>query len=55
MKDSNSMIAGYVFTDCIGTPGLLSAAEFNKIIEDGTTIIHDRDATARIVTHYTNQ
>jgi chitinase len=55
------MTAGCEFTegarggDCTGTPGVLSAAELNKIIEDGATITHDRDAAAKIVTWNSNQ
>jgi chitinase len=61
MKDPSCMTAGCEFTegarggDCTGTPGVLSAAELNKIIEDGATITHDRDAAAKIVTWNSNQ
>ena len=50
------MVAGCEFTegakggDCTGTPGVLSAAEINKIINNGATVAHDLEAAAKIVT-----
>ncbi|EUC40697.1 glycoside hydrolase family 18 protein [Bipolaris oryzae ATCC 44560] len=61
MKDSNCMSAGCEFTEgakggeCTGTPGVLSAAEINKIIENGATVSHDLEAAAKIVTWDGNQ
>jgi chitinase len=50
MKGYNCMIAGCEFTGYTGTPGVLSAAELNKIVKDSATMAHDRDAAAKIVT-----
>jgi chitinase len=50
MKGYNCMIAGCEFTGYTRTPGVLSAAELNKIVKDSTTMAHDRDAAAKIVT-----
>jgi len=55
------MTAGCEFTEgakggeCTGTPGVLSAAELNKIIKNGATTTHDREAAAKIVTWGGNQ
>ena len=41
------MVAGCEFTEgakggeCTGTPGVLSAAEINKIIDNGATVSHE--------------
>lgn len=41
--------------ECTGTPGVLSAAEIKKIIENGATVSHDLEAAAKIVTWDGNQ
>jgi chitinase len=40
---------------CTGTPGVLSAAEINKIIENGATVTHDLEAAAKVVIWDGNQ
>ena len=56
MKDPNCMKAGCPFKDgakggeCTGTPGVLSAAEINKIIKDGAKMELDEAAAVEIVT-----
>jgi len=56
MEDPGCMTAGCPFSDgahggeCTGTPGVLSAAEINKIIEDGATVTFDPVAAVKIVT-----
>jgi chitinase len=47
MKDPNCMVAGCEFTE--GAKGG-SAAEINKIIDNGATVSHDLEAAAKIVT-----
>lgn len=41
--------------NCTGTPGVLSAAEINKIIENGATVSHDPEAAAKIITWDSDQ
>jgi chitinase len=61
MKDSSCLRAGCEFSDgahggeCTGTPGVLSAAEINKIIKDGATVTLDQAAAVKIVTFGGNQ
>ena len=61
MKDPSCMHAGCEFTDganggqCTGTPGVLSAAEINKIIKNGATVTFDQAAAVKIVTWDTDQ
>lgn len=61
MKDPGCMHSGCEFSDgakggdCTGTPGVLSAAEINKIIKAGATITFDPVAAVKIVTWDTNQ
>jgi len=61
MKDPNCMAAGCEFTDgakggaCTGTPGVLSAAEINAIIDNGATVTFDEAAAVKIVTWDSNQ
>ncbi|KAF2997326.1 hypothetical protein E8E13_002728 [Curvularia kusanoi] len=61
MKNPNCMVAGREFTEgakggeCTGTPGVLSAAEINKIIDNGETVSHDLEAAAKIVTWDSDQ
>ncbi|KAF1930150.1 glycoside hydrolase family 18 protein [Didymella exigua CBS 183.55] len=61
MKDPGCMHAGCEFSevakggDRTGTPGVLSAATINKIIENGVTVLHDLEAAAKIVTWDGNQ
>ncbi|KAJ5124284.1 uncharacterized protein N7515_008109 [Penicillium bovifimosum] len=56
MKDPNCMEAGCEFSEggnggnCTGTPGVLSAAEITKIIDDGAKVTLDKEAAAEIVT-----
>lgn len=55
------MTAGCEFTDgakgglCTGTPGVLSAAEINKIIKDGAKVTFDKTAAVKIATWNSNQ
>lgn len=55
------MAAGCPFTDgahggeCTGTPGVLSAAEIQKVITNGATVTFDAAAAVEIVTWDTNQ
>jgi chitinase len=61
MKDPGCMDAGCEFTDgakggeCTGTPGVLSAAEINKIIKEGANVKFDEKAGVKIVTWNSNQ
>ena len=61
MKDPGCMHSGCEFSDgakggeCTGTPGVLSAAEINKIIKAGATITFDPVAAVKIVTWDTDQ
>ena len=61
LKDPNCMHAGCEFSEgakggkCTGTPGVLSAAEINKIIKDGAKVSYDLEAAAKIVTWDGNQ
>ncbi|KAK4096330.1 glycoside hydrolase family 18 protein [Parathielavia hyrcaniae] len=61
MKDPGCLAAGCEFTDgarggeCTGTPGVLSAAEIVKIIEDGATVTSDQAAAVKIVTWDSDQ
>ncbi|KAM7188784.1 Glycoside hydrolase superfamily, partial [Rhypophila sp. PSN 637] len=61
MKDPNCMEAGCEFTDgarggqCTGTPGVLSAAEINAIIQNGATVTLDPVASVKIVTWDSDQ
>ena len=61
MKSPDCMDAGCEFTDgarggeCTGTPGVLSAAEINKIIDNGATVKLDEAAAVKIVTWDSNQ
>ncbi|KAF4828354.1 Killer toxin subunits alpha/beta [Colletotrichum tropicale] len=61
MKDPNCMSAGCEFTEgakggeCTGTPGVLSAAEIVKIIDNGATLTFDEKAAVMIVTWDTDQ
>lgn len=61
MKDPSCLRAGCPFSDgaqggeCTGTPGVLSAAEIQKIIKDGATVTFDEAAAVQIVTWNRNQ
>ena len=61
MEDPNCMHSGCPFKEgansgkCTGTPGVLSAAEIHKIIEDGATVTFDPVAAVKIVTWGANQ
>ncbi|KAK8076337.1 hypothetical protein PG994_003609 [Apiospora phragmitis] len=61
MKDPSCMHAGCEFIDgahggeCTGTPGVLSAAEINRIIKDGATVTFDEKEAVKIVTWDTDQ
>ncbi|KAJ4165704.1 hypothetical protein LMH87_007325 [Akanthomyces muscarius] len=61
MKDPKCMTAGCPFKDgakggeCTGTPGVLSAAEINKIIKNGAKVTFDKEAAVKIVTWDTDQ
>lgn len=61
MKDPSCMHAGCEFSDgahggeCTGTPGVLSAAEINRIIKNGATVTFDEKEAVKIVTWDTNQ
>lgn len=61
MKDPKCMTAGCPFKDgakggeCTGTPGVLSAAEINKIIKNGGKVTFDKEAAVKIVTWDTDQ
>lgn len=61
MKDPSCMHSGCEFSDgahggeCTGTPGVLSAAEINKIIKAGATVTFDQEAAVKIVTWNSNQ
>ena len=61
MKDPSCLAAGCPFTDgarggeCTGTPGVLSAAEIQKVITNGATVTFDAAAAVEIVTWDTNQ
>ncbi|EMD70067.1 glycoside hydrolase family 18 protein, partial [Bipolaris sorokiniana ND90Pr] len=61
MKDPNCMNTGCEFTEgakggeCTGIPGVLSAAEINKIIDNGAKVSHDLEAAAKIFTWDGNQ
>lgn len=56
MKDPGCMIAGCEFTEgarggeCTGTPGVLSAAEINKLIKGGAKVTFDPVAAVKMVT-----
>ncbi|KAL2862706.1 glycoside hydrolase superfamily [Aspergillus lucknowensis] len=56
MKDPDCMEAGCEFSEggnggnCTGTPGVLSAAEITKIIDDGAKVTLDKEAAVEIVT-----
>ncbi|KAL2861039.1 chitinase [Aspergillus lucknowensis] len=56
MKDPNCLEAGCEFSDggnggnCTGTPGVLSAAEITKIIDNGAKVTLDKEAAVEIVT-----
>jgi chitinase len=41
--------------ECTGTPGVLSAAEINKITENGATVSYDLEPAKKIVTWDGNQ
>jgi len=61
MKDPGCMKAGCEFSEganggaCTGTPGVLSAAEINEIIDNGATVTYDEEAAVQIVTWDSNQ
>ncbi|EEU37423.1 uncharacterized protein NECHADRAFT_51570 [Fusarium vanettenii 77-13-4] len=61
MKSSSCLDAGCEFKegakggDCTGTPGVLSAAEINKIIKDGAQVKLDKEAGVKIVTWNNDQ
>lgn len=61
MKSPDCLDAGCEFTDgakggeCTGTPGVLSAAEINKIIKGGANVKLDKKAAVKIVTWDSNQ
>lgn len=61
MSDPNCLEAGCPFSsaanggECTGTPGVLSAAEITKIIDDGATVTFDPVAAVKIVTWDTDQ
>ena len=61
MKDPNCLAPGCPFSDganggeCTGTPGVLSAAEIQKIIDSGATMTFDAAAAVEIVTWDSNQ
>ncbi|KAK8857289.1 glycoside hydrolase family 18 protein [Apiospora arundinis] len=61
MKDPSCMHAGCEFSDgahggeCTGTPGVLSAAEINRIIKNGATVTFDEKEAVKIVTWDTDQ
>jgi chitinase len=61
MKSPDCLDAGCEFTDgakggeCTGTPGVLSAAEINKIIKNGANVKLDKKAAVKIVTWDSNQ
>ncbi|KXX73815.1 Killer toxin subunits alpha/beta [Madurella mycetomatis] len=56
LEDPGCKAAGCPFSDgarggeCTGTPGVLSAAEINAIIQDGATVTFDEAAAVKIVT-----
>jgi chitinase len=56
MTNPNCMEAGCEFSEggnggnCTGTPGVLSAAEITKIIDDGAKVTLDKEAAVEIVT-----